>query len=773
MNTGLSGKKKVQKILLAVCIILLLVSLVEINLLNVFKEPVIYSKENTALQGEEQGPIKGISVEFASEKAMLESLRVAFSEVPENGSFLISIFEGDTLLYQGTKAFADIEIRNWVEFTIMLPIDEDSVYRIEFYAPEELNPQMIYTDDGDREPLISFGYSDNLDVVDKILCSLFVAIVCGVIIFFIVKADRIMELIKKNLSEAVVWRGRIKISSIIVMCLAEVSLLASGEDIAPVFLAIFPLAAFLCTNWLENRRQDFEKMWREPVAKIILPVLALLGAFGLVGSKCFIYPLNMHVTVGGIFVFLLTAIWMFPVNAWVIMSIDKYSETLSADKRSPVVLMGIALAIIAVGGIYYVRAFNPCISSPDTTYCMERAFNSVTGLTDWHPPFYIMWLRAILKIIPSVYMVVFVQYAFFAFVFIEGLFLLYRRGLSLGWLVTITALTVLNCSNMVNLTTIWKDIPYTICLLWLTVIIARILLVRGIKWLAYAELAVALVLTCFFRQNGIVPYLLLSVFLVIFLRKNWKVWGAVIVACVMVLFIRFPLYSYFEVQRNPNGGEYIGLGQDILGVYYNGGNISEETMEIVLVLSRGDMEMFQYTPYYSEASYDLDVSKAEFIKAYLDTFIRNPILMTRAIVCRNDGIWNIFMGEDGFMGLVAYTGTQDGAEGWYSLWPVRKENILTERIGEWVGYSSENPLLNCIEWRSGIWFWVVVVAFIMIWWKKMDKKLLLVYVPIGGHIVSLILSTGWADFRYYWPVNLMGLFLVLLTLTFKKKEEII
>ena len=618
---------KVQKILSLFCVILLLIGLIETNILNMFKEPVVYTEREVVPEGENYGVVDGASAEFSSDKDMLEILRIVLDEIPDQGSMSITISNGEELLYQGTKAFSQMEAEQWVEFKTMLPIREGETYRIEFSVSGNQSPQMVYKDlDGGGEPFISYGYSENLRVIDKILCSTYLIILCFIAIAIIVNINKIYEMFKQKVSGHLFKTSNITMVSIIMMGLSILSIISSGLEISPIFMILFPFATFLCTNWIINSCSDIKEIWQETSKKVILILLSFLGAFCLVGSRCFIYPLDKNVMIGAILTFLITVVWICPIIVWGIISIDRFSAKLTCEKISPAILAAVAIMIILGGGIYFVRAFNPAISSPDTTYCMNQAISSVTGLTDWHPPFYIMWLRAILKLVPSIYAVVFVQYIFFAYVFVRGLILLYKRGLSFGLLVVFTLLTVLNCSNMVTLTTIWKDIPYTLCLLWLTVLAVELVLNEKHSWFLYAEVIVALVGTCFFRQNGIVPYLLLSVCLVACFRKKWKVWVSVIAAFGLILFIRFPVYDYFEVQRDPNGGEYIGLGQDILGVYYNGGTLPEEALEIVRVLSKGDMESYEYSPYYSQASYDLDIKKTDFIKAYIKTFIKTRSL---------------------------------------------------------------------------------------------------------------------------------------------------
>ena len=423
--------------------------------------------------------------------------------------------------------------------------------------------------------------------------------------------------------------------------------------------------------------------------------------------------------------------------------------------------------------MYYVRAFNPAISSPDTAFCMNYAINSIRGVMNWHPPFYILWLKAIVRVWNSTYAVLMVQYVWFAFVFLEGMRLLYRKGMTSAVIIFITALSALNCGNMVHLTTIWKDIPYAISVFWITILIARFMLEdQRRSWLIYIELIIALVCAALMRQNGIIVFIVLIPILIFTFRKKWKMWVACALSIALVLIVQFPLYSYLDIQRNPGGGKYIGLGQDIMAVYYNGGNLNDDAMNIVNVLSSNDIAEFGYTPYWANSSYELNIPATEFIKAYIDTFVRNPVLMIREIVCRQDCVWDLLIGQDGTLGCVNFTGTMDSDATWNSLVQVRQNNFLTERVSEYTARSANLSLLNMIEWRAGIWTLFTVIAFATCVFLKNNRKLWILFSVQIGHILSLILSTGWSDYRYYWPLTLIGLFLILLVPTIGRDAKI-
>ena len=564
----------------------------------------------------------------------------------------------------------------------------------------------------------------------------------------------------------------IKPYSILMMLFSLVAVVYAQVSVEPATLITIELAVFFTTNWLENNVPQARKCFSTVMQKLGLAVATLIMAFSLAGSKCFVFPLNKPFTPHDFLAYFAVAVSMFPIATWALFHLVQLRPNSGCRQKTPRWLLVTCAAIFAASALIYLVAFNPCISSPDTLYCMNTALGSVFGLSNWHPAFYIIWLKLILTVWRSPYAVVGVQLLLFAIVLLRTISLAYKKGVREGWIICFTVLLGLNCSTMVHLIAIWKDIPYTICLLWTTVLIMTLLLDEGARKSigVCVELVIALVGVCFFRHNGIVTYILVSVVLVMLFFRNKRVLLAVAAALGAVLFIRFPLYTALDTYTYTGGGKYVGLGQDILGVYYSGGDVSEEATDMIVTLTGGDLENFDYSPYYAKSEYNLEVEIPQFVRVYMDTFLNNPVLMSRSILCRQDCLWNIFRGEEGILGGVNFIWTVDNDSNWTENWPQREENTLTDLMSNYTSWTASEQLTGALIWRAGIWLIVEILALIALAMKSKDKRLLCVAVPCAGHILSLLLSTGWADFRYYWPVQLMSMLSVITALVCTSKD---
>lgn len=504
--------------------------------------------------------------------------------------------------------------------------------------------------------------------------------------------------------------------------------------------------------------------------KIVFVFLYLFAAFSLVGQRILIYPLTAKLTMAGIWVFTVATLWFIPVINTAVYGLDRLTNAvISSDrenmgKRKFVIIAAVLLLLPAAYSLY---ANNPGISSPDTYDTMLTNAHNLRGMYDWHPAFYCMILNVILIIWDSTYAVIFVQYFFWCFVMAELLLYLRKKGMKEPVLLVMAFLSGINAGNFLHLNTIWKDIPYTLSLLWILIILAKLSLdfeeYKG-KRFVYVELIAALIGVFFYRKNGIASFAVIAAAMLIILHGNKKVWISLTVTAALIITIKGPVYSYFEVEDTGRNGMYVGLSQDILGVYYSGGEVSEDTLKMINVMTECNNAEYSYTPTWSNQvyPYELDVEPSEFIAGYIDTFLHNPVLMVRAVIAREDAVWNIFAGRDAVLECVNFHGTRDGVDEWNDYYPVREYNSLYLSMSSMTGYTASSQWISSIEWRSGLLTLLGILAFAYMIYKRGLGKYILVAAPLVGHLLSLLLSTGWSDFRYFWPLNLMNLAVILI-----------
>lgn len=725
-------------------------------------------------------PCEDILQKFTFEHDNINKLAVILKGISDDkpGTIMIQIMEENDLLYQTNVSLDYRQNGEWKQIYTNIPIEKGVEYQLKIKTIGEYTriPNILYVD---GNLAVKFGYLAPPGCLDKAVNS---SIWFLLLIFTYILLDRyefiqkciqkLFELLYANIPCDV-------LNAVIEILLCSIIINCSGIEFQePTKILMYIIS--LCASFRLQKRKRFAfEMFSGVSKKILLYGLYFYCAFALVGQRMLIYPLNITITISNIFVVIVAVLWGIPViNSiiYIITTGHRYIIHKNIEKMrfNRFKFVGLLIILLLLPAAYNLFANNPGISSEDTVLSMVDNAKHLHGMRDWHPAFYCMVLRTILNLWDSTYAVIFVQYFFWAYVMIEFLIFIRSKGMCDHMIIFIALFCGINAGNLIHLNTIWKDIPYTLSILWSLMISAKLLMDQKKymrKWYIYLELIVSLVGVCLYRKNGIVSYIVIMLTLAVVLRSNKKAWCSLLISILLIGCIKGPIYHHFEIQDTGRYGMYIGLGQDILGVYYYDGDVSKKTMEMINVMTHYNNAKCSYTPTWSDQSPDLDVELLYFIECYIDTFLKNPILMSRAIIDREDAIWDIFEGKDSIMNCVNYTGTMDENIEWMENYPKRIYRSLYDQMSMETAYTASSQWISAIEWRCGFFSLLGLIAVSVLGARHGFKRYILLVAPVGGHILSLLLSTGWSDFRYFWPLNLMNMCIVLLSLVLMQKEE--
>ncbi|MCI8417915.1 MAG: hypothetical protein HFI33_10570 [Lachnospiraceae bacterium] len=750
-------------------------------------EKEYYTSGDIALEDTKEVLCRNISQTFLLKDKHLDSVEFILNGISEKetGFITVTIFSEGQKIYQTNLSLKNIENREWKQIFVNLTGKLEREYKISFDAQDCVKtPNILLTDtyNASSEALIS--YSDEVEMNKQVALKyrylgeptkfnkgkhlFFCCISFLIIVVFLYYIELIYNKVKGLgyrlylLKEFQVIATVLELGAcIIILHFSKLELITATK------IVFYLISVFSVWKLKENKIGVIKGLTDRPWKRISLYMLYVYGAFCLVGQRLLIYPLNLKVTALDCFVFLVTIIWFIPVVDSLIYVFDYLSKRVAQKenkkwKNFKFLIICLVLLLLPAGINLY--AYNPGISTEDTFGCMVENAHNLRGMLDWHPAFYCMVLKAILNVWDSTYSVIFVQYFFWAYVMAEGIFYLRKKGIRDSVLLAIAFLLGICPANFLFINTIWKDIPYTLSILWSVIILAKLTLdfkEYKRKWYIYLELFVSLNGIFLYRKNGIVPFILIVIAILIFLWKNKRVLVTLAITMAAIVTIKGPVYQYFEVENPGKFGIYIGLSQDILGVYYAGGEVSEETLKMINIMTSYNIAEYDYVPTWSRSSYRLNVQPMEFIKNYLNTFIKNPIIMTRAIIAREDLLWNVYPGQDAIISCVNCTKTMDDFGEWNNYYPRRVYNNLYPIMARLTAYSANNQLFASIIWRCGFLSLLTLGAILIMIWTKGIKRYLLITIPIIGHILSLLLSTGWTDFRYFWPINIVNVFLLL------------
>ena len=743
-------------------------------------------------------PCEDLAQHFVPSQDRLYSLELCFTDLKadKDSTVVLSLHSDDILLYQTNITLNESDNGIWKRIDVNAEVKPDRTYRLSLHAADDeeglpsvmclagsVAPEIRATYANNellnKNIAVNFGYLRTPTLFDK-------AVISSLWLFFLAGAFLILYDADQIKAAAVHWSHEIteQIGNVAFICAAEVltcAVVIQCSDIVfqPLTrILLYLISVVVSLNWKE-KQICFSEVFNTAGKKVGFLILCLYAAFALVGQRCFVYPLDQRVRLEAIAVFLCAAVWFVPVIHSLFWGIENLSRKVFArDRYTPrmqtVQLLFILTLILLLPAVYNLIANNPGISDVDTYESFEKYAQNLYGMYNWHPLFYSLILRQIQKVWNSTYAVILVHYFFWIYVVLELLMYLRQKGMRDSILILFAVLFGFNAANVLHLNTIWKDIPYTLAMLWLLLIISKLSIDQEKyrkKWYIYLELFVSLSLIGLLRKNGIVPLLVTAVPLLVVYRRNLKLIAGILASVVFILYIQGPVYTHYQVIEPGKRGMYVGLGQDILGTYYAGGEVSAETSQMIAVMTKYNTAEYDYNPTWAHQSYDLDIEPTEFVSAYLDTFLKNPVLMSRAMLAREDCLWDIFEGEDAEVGNTNYTDTEDGDRRWNEFYEKRVFRSIAPGMSALTAGTVEVQWMNMLMWRCG--FLTMLGLMTVAFWvcRHGFRKDLLIVTPLLGQVLSLLLSTGWTDFRYFWPMNVLNLALIPLLLASCRKTE--
>ena len=726
-------------------------------------------------------PCQNVSVKFIGGNDKLDSLELVFNNVADDkeGAVTLAISKGQKIIYQTNVSLANIVNWEWNKIYVNMCLNEGEEYVISLNSNDACTqiPNVLLTENVADEIIgsyqndeitngtvaVNFDYLRSPGYIDRlIVISLWLIFVAAVYLFllFFEKITGIVKNIYIHVTENVPAGALAAVLEIL-----AVNIIITGSEIRfeePTKIIMYAISLFAVIKGDEKKRYLGE-LTNKSYQRVILCLLYVYSAFALTGQRLLIYPLDLKLTAAGIFVFTVTVFWFVPVINTVLYylersgSIINHSNTVKKLKTWQFILC--CSGFLLVPAFYNLLANNPGISNVDTYYCMIYFAQNLHGMYDWHPAFYCMVLRIIEEISNTTYAVIAVQYFFWGYVINELLLYLRKKGVQESILIGTAAFLGLNAADFLQLNTIWKDIPYTLSLLWVFVILVKLTIDYEIykgKWYIYLEYIIAMTGVCLYRKNGIVPFIIIAISMVVIFRRSVKVWISTVLTVMLIITIKGPIYNYFDVVDPGTHGIYAGLGLDVLGAYHYGGEFSDDALEMVTKLTTYNNAEYLYHPNWSDVAYDTDIKPVEFIKQYMDTFIRNPVLMTRAVIDREDAVWDIFEGADSVLGGNV-TGTQDDGEIlWKEYYPKREYISIYTDMQDVTNYIANTQWTSAIEWRCGLFTLLGLTTIVFVVLKRGKGKYWVLLTPIAGQILSLLLSTGWSEFRYFWSINLLN-----------------
>lgn len=540
-------------------------------------------------------------------------------------------------------------------------------------------------------------------------------------------------------------------------------------------------ATFICGFIFAKitKRQWLKSYFDKKIKIAFFLIISLFSAFAISGNSLFFEDGVFSLTIQNSCIFILVFLWITPFAVLFLYGADRFklrNNNVQTPESNNFKLWVIFFVIQITIGLFYLISFYPANMSVDSIEQWQQAAGLIP-MNDWHPVFHTFIIRLLMLIYESPVLVVITQILFSSMVISSFLITLCRSGLPRKWAIIFIIGFSLSPNNGVNVTTIWKDIPYTISILWITSVLAKLILDKKAspKFIDIMSLTGALICVYLFRHNGIVPFSLSSLALIVYSIKSrkFKIIGGVLASVILVVTIKSSIMKEYNVISNPEGLKFVAPIHGIASVIYYGGELSNETQHFMSEIMPIEEWKRLYNPYSANPlmfgnNYKLveklsSSNTLTLMQLYLDTLIRNPSIVIYDRLTGLDLMWDVFPPKHGY-NFRYYSDVLDN-----TVQIERKHNLLENLANKYLEFSSNYDIFDSFFWRSGLLTILCLLSLFYVYCKK-NREAVLVFIPLLGNMLSLIVSMSWQDYRYVY-FEFYSLWFVLATSILAIKNE--
>jgi len=439
----------------------------------------------------------------------------------------------------------------------------------------------------------------------------------------------------------------------------------------------------------------------------------------------------------------------------------------------------------------YWMSFFPAIMSFDSVAQWNQI---LTGkFSDYHPAFHTISMWWLTRAWQSPSIITFAQILFFSIVSGWG-FSILQEDLKIPEkiIVILCVLYALSPVNGIWVVTLWKDIPYSVAILAITLMLLKMLLTKG-QWLEknWIGLAIVALPVTFFRHNGPVVSFGLLILLLLVYRKQFKYLLAVLLFLIFAwVTIKGPIYSFFNVtgvdNADPTRVRY-GMAPVVSLVaahVVNGTPLALEEQSFIKQLHPENNWDSFYTCYSVVSVMDTNninwdpiyASPSTILRLAYSLTLKDPLVSIANVACRSDFVWDIPQGKNVMWSLLASIEPLAYPDYFYIynlnpdfIAPLQRPflPLVGYTISKYFSYTAVG-ILKIIVWRPALYLYAGMIALSLFVIKRRRLDYYLLLVPILLHTGSIMLSAGAQDLRYQYPVYLV--FWILVGLPWSKRE---
>ena len=407
----------------------------------------------------------------------------------------------------------------------------------------------------------------------------------------------------------------------------------------------------------------------------------------------------------------------------------------------------------------YLIAFYPGTMSPDS---LDQWRQMMTfSFADTHPVFHTLCIWLITRVWLSPAAVALAQIFFLAIVVGFVLVQVEKAGVPRWACAGLAMIFALWPANGMYAVTLWKDVPYSTSMLWLTGLLIAVVRTEG-WWLSErrnrTHLAVVLLLVLLFRHNGVFPVVATLVTLTALFREEWKRIVRVALICLLVaLAMKGPVYSALHVVPT---SKWQGMSMPIhqvAAMVHDGAALNAEERELLGKILPLKLWSKSYNPYTNDTlvqhqQFDkavFDAKSGAFARLWLHLAWQHPGVVIQDWVRMTSLLWQVKEPEDGY----TFTTQKYIDPNALGLASAHRTGFLEQGLMK-VVQITESRDWNWLFWRSAMWTFLLTGAAAVLM-LRFGKGHLLLAVPVLANVAGLFFTLPAQDSRYIYSTLLI------------------
>ena len=515
-------------------------------------------------------------------------------------------------------------------------------------------------------------------------------------------------------------------------------------------------------------------------------IYAALSSFGY---ALFLNTSFISVSVPALLVFISSSIWWFLAILTILYFIENIKNTgikkrcIRIDKRKFLLVVTILLSVWVLA----LFAYWPGNMTSDSVDQWMQA-TGLRQINAGHPPLYTFLIKVCVSIIPHPAFFILIQILCFSII-MGYIFNLLFQVINKKIVVLIVLCFALLPCNYMLITTMWKDIPFSICLVMLTLLLASASKEPEVFWhsrMFPILMVISLIGINDLRYNGIIAFAFAIVYIFYCAIKYRKFFTRILITLIsifmIIAIIHGPVYKFFDVQTQSVSKPYITMFSALGSAINKGVTFSENTEDILYSIMRKEDWIKWYSPFNidsyrhnPEIKGGMNINEVSFSQAfscYFEGLFNYPGIIIKDRLDGSNIIWDVTQPKESFNYRYA-EGIWSPASVSSDIFnlPLTQEssnvyqthNYLTNIFNFLRTQMEKYPITDIFIFRSGFY---LIFYFILLVYNCINKRkwFLVASIPLIGNTIALMLLLAHQSYRYIWYIFLCVLTLLILTI---------